>query len=126
MNILNKFLIPVLFVVILAIGISLRIHNLNNVPDRSPDEGIYTYQAATIVERGTEGFKLLAREHGTDKRLWIYPPPHRAGYLWALSAAMKSTNSSGIKTGSYISSAFSVLSLILLVLIGWRFFNRWV
>ncbi len=124
---IEKIILFALFLSVLSIGINLRIINLNNVERRSPDEGIYTYQANTVAKLGAgEGVKTLIKDYNSDKKLWIYPPPSRVGYIWFLSGVMKLTGRMDEKAGSYISCAFSILSLILLIIIGLRFFNPWV
>ncbi len=124
---IEKIILFALFLSVLLIGINLRIINLNNVGRRSPDEGIYTYQANTVAKFGdVEGVKTLIRDYNSDKKLWIYPPPSRVGYIWFLSGVMKFTGRMDEKAGAYISCAFSILSLILLIIIGLRFFNPWV
>lgn len=118
-----------LFLLVFAIGVTLRITNLNNVARRSPDERTYTYLAKTILEKGTvKGVKLLIEEHSSNQELWIYFPPitTRTGYLSLLAAIMKIASSVDIKIGSYISCAFSIVSLLLLIAIGLRFFNPWI
>lgn len=115
-----------LFFVVLAIGMGLRINNLNNITRRSRDEQIYTQQARIIALEGGEGIKLLIREYNLNKELWIYPPPTRLGYLWLLASVMKITDSADEKVGAYVSSTFSIIALLLLIVCGLRFFNPWI
>ncbi|MFA6078280.1 MAG: hypothetical protein WC779_00830 [Candidatus Omnitrophota bacterium] len=123
---IKNIIILALFIAILAIGINLRIINLNNVERRSPDEGIYTYQANTVAKLGAvQGVKTLINDYNSDQKFWIYPPPSRVGYIWALAGVMKLTGIMNEKAGAYISTAFSILSLILLIVLGLRFFNPW-
>lgn len=104
----------------------MRINNLDNITRRSRDEGIYTQEAKTIVLEGGEGIKLLIREYNLNKELWIYPPPIRVGYLWLLASVMKMTKRTDEKVGAYVSCAFSIISLLLLIIMGLRFFNPWI
>lgn len=123
----EKFAIFVLLFLTLMVGITLRIHNLSNVSMRSPDEEIYIYQAKTIVQQGTrEGIRSLVREYNMDEKHWIFPSPARIGYLWLLSTVMKIVNSTDMKIGMYISCFFSIISLLLLIVMGLRFFNQWI
>lgn len=118
-----------IFLLVFMLGIILRVYNLNNVAQRSPDEYTYTYLAQNIVQHGvSEGIKLVTQEHISNKELWIYfpPPPTRTGYLWLLASAMKMLNSVDIKIGSYISFVFSCISLLLVIALGLRFFNPWI
>lgn len=123
---LQKFVLPFLFFSVFVIGTVLRINNLGNVTVRSPDERIYTFQAKIIAQQGTEGIKILIKEYNSNKELWIYPPPTRLGYLWLLAGVMKMTNRLDENVGAYISCAFSIISLLLLIVIGVRFFNPWI
>ena len=128
-NRLLAITIPLILSLVFAIGVILRVYNLNNVIERSPDEYTYTYLAQKIAQHGvSEGIKLVTREQLSNKELWIYfpPPPTRTGYLWLLSNVMKALNSADVKVGSYISFAASVISLLLLMALGLRFFNPWI
>jgi len=115
-----------LFFAVLALGVGLRINNLDNITRRSPDEEIYTQEAKAIVLEGGEGIKLLIREYNLNKELWIYPPPIRVGYLWLLASVMKMTKRTDEKVGAYVSCTFSIISLLLLIVMGLRFFNPWI
>jgi hypothetical protein len=121
----KNIIVALAVVLILAAGISLRLYHLGTVTDRSPDEKLYAYQAETISRQGIAGVKTLVMEHNMRKELWIYPPPIRVGYLLPYAALMKLARSADVKIGSYISFFSSCLSLLLLVLIGLKFFNRW-
>ena len=116
----------ILVLSILCLGVFLRFSNQNNVGLRSPDEQIYTVQANVVEEKGTKGISFLIEQHKKNKQLWIYPPPTRVGYLWILAVVMKFTNNQGIEVGAKISFFFSVWSLLLLIVIGLKFFNRFI
>jgi len=122
----KKFILFILFFSVLAVGMGLRINNLNNIAGRSPDEKIYTQEAKIIALKGWKGTRLLIQEYNLNKELWIYPPPIRLGYLWLVASVMKMTNSMEEKVGAYISCAFSIISLLLLIVLGLRFFNPWI
>lgn len=123
---LQRAILIILLFSIFTLGISLRLQNLGNVLDRSPDELIYTYQAKTIAAQGTEGIRLLVSKYNATENLWKYPPPTRIGYLYLLAAVMKMTNLMDTKAGVYLSCFFSILSLLILIILGLRFFNQWV
>lgn len=118
-------LFALLFVLAFLLGVGLRIHNLYNVTVRSPDEQIYTQQAKTIADLGKDGVKLLMQAHNAKKELWIYPPPTRIGYLGLLAQVMNTAKRTDPGLGAYISFVFSIISLLLLILLGLRFFNPW-
>lgn len=115
-----------LIVIVLFIGIGLRIHNLATITHRSPDEIIYTSQAQIVAQQGLSGIKILAKQYNQNKELWFYPPPSRVGYIFLLSSAMKISNHFDSSVGAKLSTIFSILSLLILILIGLRFFNVWI
>lgn len=115
----------VLLCAFLLTGIILRFSDLD-IKGRSPDEGIYTNQAIVVAQNGIEGTRQLISEYNADKRLWIYPPPIRIGYTYLLAAIMKATNIFDERAGTYLSTLCSIGTLFMLVLLGLRFFNRWV
>ncbi len=117
-----KFSTRILLITVFLFGLALRLSHLN-VPFRSPDEGIYTYQAKVIAERGIDGTKALIAEYNSDSRMWLYPPPTRIGYDYALAAVMKITGIYNANAGTYLSTIASVGTLLLLVVIGLRFFD---
>lgn len=121
---LYRYLIFFLLLAVFALGVYLRVVNLNNVTMRSPDEGVYTYQARMISAEGPiAGTRALVREYNGAPQLWIYPPPTRIGYDWLLGWIMKISGLNTEKTGAYLSFTASILSLILAAVIGLRFFN---
>ncbi len=120
----NVFIITV--IVVLAMGVALRLDALKSVEARSPDENIYTHQAQVITQRGMRGYEPLALEYINKESLWPFPHPLRIGYIGLLSGVMRLTGVTDVKAGSYLSSFLSVLSLALVFLIGFRYFNRWV
>lgn len=122
----SNFILPLLFVLVFIAGLSLRIHNLNNITTRSLDEEIYARQAKTIINSGYNGIKPMIQRYNSQEKLWIFPPPIRIGYLFLLANTMKLTKKVDMATGAYISFTFSIISLLLLILIGLRFFNPWI
>jgi len=122
----RRVIFAISFLFVFAIGVMLRINNLNNVSTRSPDEKIYTFQAKAIAQNGIGAIKSLVQEYNSNKELWFYPTPIRVGYLWLLADVMKITKNTSEKIGAYISCVFSIISLLLLILIGLRFFNPWI
>lgn len=122
-----KAVFAAIFSAIFILGITLRAINMPNVARRSPDEGIYSAQGKIISESGyLRGTRLLLKEYNSDNVLWIYPPPTRIGYSWLLATLMKALHRTDAAVGSYISFASSVVSLVLIAVIGLRFFNPWI
>ncbi len=121
----QKAIAIVLLCALLLTGIVLRFNDLD-VKGRSPDEGIYTSQAIIVAQDGIEGTRRLIGEYNADKQSWIYPPPIRIGYTYLLAAIMKAANIFDERAGTYLSTLCSIGALFMLVLLGLRFFNRWV
>jgi len=122
---IQKLIASALLVIFLAIGIVLRLSNIG-VNGRSPDEGVYTYQAKSTASDGIDGIRRMIREYNADPKAWIYPPPIRAGYIYLLAWTMRATNTFDVQAGTYLSTICSIGSLCILALLGMRFFNRWV
>ena len=116
----------IILILLFSLGITLRINNLAGISMRSPDEGIYTNQARAIAQHGSEGMKYLIRTYNANKEFWIYPPPTRIGYLLPLAILMRVSNNMTEEAGSHLSCLFSIISLLLLIVLGFRFFNRWI
>lgn len=112
-----------LLIIVFLTGVSLRIYNLNQKMDSSLDERMYTNQAGIISELGVEGIRSIIKEHNSDEKFWIFPPPTRIGYLGMLALVMKITERTDDRVGAYISVFFSICSLLLLILLGLRFFT---
>jgi hypothetical protein len=121
----QKMISIILLCALLLTGIILRFSNLD-IKYRSPDEGIYTMQAAIVAQDGIEGTRRLLVEYNADKRLWVYPPPIRIGYTYLLAAVMKASNIFDERAGTYLSTFCSIGAMLMLVLLGLRFFNRWI
>jgi 4-amino-4-deoxy-L-arabinose transferase-like glycosyltransferase len=107
-------------VLLVALGVVLRVANLDGVAFRSPDERNYTAEANTLLQQGTAGFPLLMDEHSKNPDL---PGPARAGYLLLLARTMQLTGHRDETAGAELSCAASIVSLLLLVLIAWRYFT---
>lgn len=112
--------------ILICLGGFLRWQSLRESIARSPDEYIYSYQARTVAISGLAGIKSLVKEYNSNQELWIYPPPTRIGYYGILAGVMKLSGVSHVKQGAYLSVFFSIFSLLVLSLIGIRFFNPWV
>lgn len=112
-------------VCLLYFGISLRVRNLEIPTGRSPDETNYTAQAVRLLREGGAGLRGIAAEYLADPAARLAGPPSRAGYLWALAVTMKLTGRVDETAGAWLSCAASVGSLLLVALIGIRFFPPW-
>jgi len=118
----ERAVIFVLSIIILSMGLGLRLSHLD-ITRRSPDEGIYTYQAKKIAENGPEGTRQLIGEYNKDKWLWVYPPPTRIGHNYLVAAVMKISGAYNEMAGTYVSIFASIGTLFILLVMGLRFFN---
>ncbi|MBF0489915.1 MAG: hypothetical protein HQL15_04780 [Candidatus Omnitrophica bacterium] len=121
---MNKFFVISLSV-LLAIGIILRLSHLD-ISKRTPDEKIYVYQADRIANDGMEGTRQLIHEENLDPTQWEYPPPTRIGYDYTLAGVIKLIKIPDERSGTYLSIFASIGSLVLLLIIGLRFFTPWI
>ena len=108
----------------LLAGIFLRLSFLS-VDKRTPDEEYYLTYAREIAAHGPASTVNLVDAYRTDKSNWVYPPPTRIGYTFSLAGFMKLFGSADDRAGVYLSVFFSVLSALILTLIGFRFSNPW-
>ena len=107
-------------ILLVAIGVALRVSNLDGVVFRSPDERHYTAEADMLLQQGTACFPLLADAHSKNPDL---PGPTRAGYLLLLSRTMQLTGHRDETAGAELLCAASIVSILLLALIAWRYFT---
>ncbi|MCX6357511.1 MAG: hypothetical protein NT045_06530 [Candidatus Aureabacteria bacterium] len=114
---------PFALAAVMLLAIALRLNNLAPVPFRSPDEWAHTSQAKVISRDGVRGLPGLVAQFNAYRDFWIYPPPTRIGYTWPISILMRLTGRTGPELGASLSCACSILSLLLLILMGLRFFN---
>jgi 4-amino-4-deoxy-L-arabinose transferase-like glycosyltransferase len=111
--------------IILLLGIGARVANLGNVNSRTPDERVYRSQADVWRQQGTEGLRSLAAAYERDPEARLYPPPTRVGMIQLVAAAMSITGRDDESAGAILSCAASIGSLLMLALIGFRFFPPW-
>lgn len=123
---LHRNVFIVLMVCVFTIGCYLRWID-RDVISRSPDERIYMYYSNSVMENGfRNGIRKVVREFNSDTKLREYPTPIRIAYIHLLSLSRKLTNKKDFSGGTLVSFIFSVLSLLVLMRIGFRFFNPWV
>ena len=119
-------LLPILLIgVILTLGIVLRLAFLE-IHRRTPDENFYTTYAREIASHGKNATIDLVSAYNFDPTNWVYPPPTRIGYTYLLAWFMKITGRTDGWVGSRVSAGFSILALIILIVIGLKFFNPWI
>ncbi len=111
--------------VIVLLGIGARIANLGNVNARTPDERVYRSQADAWRQQGVAGLRSLVAGYERDPEARLYPPPTRVGMIRLVAAAMSITGRDDESAGAVLSCAASIGSLLMLALIGFRFFPQW-
>lgn len=115
----------VLLVAIFLAGVFLRL-SVPEVSKRSPDERFYARYASAVAVGGIGAFKGLVAEYNKDRRMWMYPPPIRIGYIYPASVAMRMAGSMDVSALVRLSQAAGIISMAILAVIGLRFFNIWV
>ena len=103
--------------VAVCVGVAMRVGNLT-ATNHGPDERNYTYQAASVLQQERAAFPVLIAAFHRDIGL---PPPTRAGFLYLLAGVMAVTGRTDLMAGIWLSCAASVISLLLVAWIGWRF-----
>ncbi|MBK7469650.1 MAG: glycosyltransferase family 39 protein [Betaproteobacteria bacterium] len=115
-----------LIVAALLLGACLRLFNLGNVGERTPDEKTYTAQAAALLGEGLPGLRRMAAEYVKDNDYRYLPPPSRIGYTAPVAGLMAATGRSDALIGAWVSCLASIAGLALIAAIGVRFFGPWV
>jgi 4-amino-4-deoxy-L-arabinose transferase-like glycosyltransferase len=121
----RKFVYIVILIAVFVLGIVLRLADLE-VSQRTPDEILYKAYGKDVAERGVSVTKELVRYYNDNENLWIYPTPVRIGYIYLGAAVMKLTGSMEVDALVYLSLAASILTLLILILMGLRFFNPFI
>jgi 4-amino-4-deoxy-L-arabinose transferase-like glycosyltransferase len=107
------------------VGAALRLIHCNDVVNRTPDEQVYVLYAKQLADNGLTHLPSVIAQYNQNSRLWIYPPPTRAGYLVLLAIAMKIMRSTGADAGVALAWFCSVASLVLISIVGARFLPPW-
>jgi 4-amino-4-deoxy-L-arabinose transferase-like glycosyltransferase len=107
-------------ILLVTVGVALRVENLNGITFRSPDEHNYTSEAGALLEQGVAVFPLLVDAHSKNPDL---PSPTRAGYLFLLVETMRLTAHREEMAGVELSCAASIVAILLLSTIAWRYFT---
>ena len=110
---------------VIALGIFLRCRHMTDVLSRSPDERIYNYYAATLVDDGLPGYRELLRVHNATPEMWFRPAPSRCGFVFLSAIVMDAAGVRTPRAGAAVSWLFSILSLALLAWLGIRFLSPW-
>jgi hypothetical protein len=113
---LRRLLLVALLVAV-CVGVAMRVGNLTAM-HHTPDEWSYTSQAALVLKEGRGAFPDLVAAFHRDTGL---PPPTRAGFLYLLAGVMAVTGRTDLMPGIWLSCVASMISLLLVARIGWRF-----
>jgi tetratricopeptide (TPR) repeat protein len=111
--------------VLFVVAVILRWDALQSIKKRTPDERVYASYAAAVVRSGPGAIGSLVNNYNANKGQWIYPPPTRVGYICLVAAVERITGASAERAGAWLSFAFSLLTFLVVAVIGWRYFNRW-
>ncbi len=115
-----------LIVFLIALSAVIRLADLYRPAARSVDEAMYTWQARVVCELGLfKGGRTIAHAYLSRPNLSLFPAPTRIGYIIAIALVMKLTGDEEISVGAWISAIASILSIVLVVLIGLEFFEKW-
>jgi hypothetical protein len=114
-----------LIVAAVLLGLALRVLNLGNVGQRTPDEQVYASQAQVLLHEGVAGNRRLAAEYVRDTAR-LYPPPSRPGYVALVAGVMATTGTTDERAGAWLSCAASAAALTIAALIAARFFHPWI
>jgi len=122
----KKFTVILAFAAVVAAGIAARVTGIDEDGNKSPDEAVYTAQAKHLAGDKIVVTRGLVKTYNADKDKWLYPNPMRIGYLWPLSYFMEATGMRDYRAGSYVSTFCSIISIILVIFFGLKYFNKWV
>jgi biotin transporter BioY len=120
----GKKLTTILMVAVLALGIWLRLNN-PRVTERSPDERTYISYVISIAREPVAAPRELVRIFNLSPGAWLYPIPLRVGYLYMIWAMAELRHLSPEQAGVAVSTAASIVQLLMVAVIGLRFFGRW-
>lgn len=123
--VMKRVVWPALALVIL-VGILLRTSHIHDQHRLTPNERAYLYDAGRLHDQGIRATKDLFIEYRNDPELWAVAQPVRIGYILILDAVMTVMGTTKIEAGMALSYVASVLTLLLVAWLGYRFFNPWV
>ncbi|MGD9153683.1 MAG: hypothetical protein PVG30_08565 [Gammaproteobacteria bacterium] len=122
---IKRIFFIVALIVVFFCGVFLRYQSTLIPYHHGPDEMIYGYRAYQISLHGRAASIRSAKQDIQNKKMQLYPPPTRIGYLVPLAGIMKVSHQYNLLPGVLLSFFASVGSLLLLIIFGLRFFNRW-
>ena len=120
----EKNLAAILLIVALGLGIWLRLTN-PPVLARSPDEKIYVRYVTSIAQAPIEAPKASMQTYNATPGRWVYPIPLRVGYFYLVWAVAEMRHLTPEQAGVAVSTGASIVQLLMVALLGLRFFGRW-
>jgi hypothetical protein len=111
---------------VILTGILLRTSHVYDQHRLTPNERAYLYDAGRLHDEGIRSTRDLFIEYRNDPDLWAVAQPVRIGYVFILDAVMTVMGTTTVEAGMALSYLASVLTLLLVAWLGYRFFNPWV
>lgn len=109
---------------ILLVAIVLRLVNFD-VPERSPDEGLWTKFGANIAREGPAWVTRLTHDFNRDADV-EYPWQQRIGFTCLIGLAMRVSGDSTVRTAEAVSALSSVALVALTGVVALEFLGPWV
>ena len=103
------------------VGVWLRVANVGNVAVRTPDEHVYTHQAAVWLHSGASGIRSLVDRYEHDPDARNYPTPTRVGVIRLVALTMQLTGRHDETAGAIVSCLASIGSLAVIAFLAARF-----
>jgi 4-amino-4-deoxy-L-arabinose transferase-like glycosyltransferase len=113
-----------LIVLVLAGGVYLRLA-FREPKQRTPDEGFYTAYAIDAARQGPKFVGTVVRLFNESPRMRKYPRPTRVGYYLPAAAVMRATGEQTVRAPAALSTAASLLALLLCLGLAARAFGVW-
>lgn len=114
----------ILCAAVLALAIGLRLANFA-VPERSPDEGLYTKFGAHVAREGPLWVTRLVHDFNRDADV-EYPWQQRIGFTCLIGLAMRLSGDSTVRTPEAVSTVSSVALVALTGVVASEFLGPWV
>ena len=109
---------------ILLVAIILRLANFD-VPERSPDEGLWTEFGANIAREGPAWVTRLTHDFNRDADV-EYPWQQRIGFTCLIGLAMRVSGDSTVRTAEAVSALSSVALVAVTGVVALEFLGPWV
>jgi hypothetical protein len=108
---------------VLALAVALRLVHFA-VPERSPDEELYTRFGAGIAREGLAWQTRIVHDFNRDADV-DFPWPWRIGFTGLVGVAMRASGDTTVRVGEALSTGASVLSVAATGMIAWSALGTW-